>query len=211
MKHRLLFALLALAFAAPAHSAVLQADSKSYPVTAKHRVRLEFPVGDLKVVANDDTHVRLSLQVKCRGNEDRCEERARRLKLESDDAGGVLSLKVTGYPKYNSGGFNLQGTLQVPRALALRLEMGVGALSIDGVEGNLDVDLGVGEADISAPRHSVRSVSVQTGVGDAEIRNAGTKSASHGFIGRTASWDAGTGGSRVDLHVGVGDATVRLD
>lgn len=211
MTKRVLFVALALAVAAPAHAVVLQAGTKSYPVTAKHRVKLEFPVGELQVVANDDTNVRLSLQVKCRGGEERCEERASRLKLDSDDANGVLRLKVTGYPKFNSGGFTLQGTLQVPRALALDLEMGVGELTVSGIEGDLDVELGVGDASIHTPRQSVRAVSVEAGVGDAEIRNAGSRSSSRGFIGRSVSWDDGPGRSRVSLHVGVGDAKVRID
>lgn len=200
-----------IAVAPPARAVLLEADTKSYPVTANHRVRLEFPVGELRVVPNDDTHVRLSLRVKCRGGTERCEERASRLEIESSDKNGVLKIKVTGFPKFNNGGFNLIGELQVPRAIALDLEMGVGDLNIDGLEGDLDVELGVGDADIYAPVAKTRSVEIDTGVGDASIRGAGTRTSSRGFIGRSTAWNDGPGRSTVRLNVGVGDATVHLN
>jgi hypothetical protein len=71
--------------------------------------------------------------------------------------------------------------------------------------------LGVGDADIHSTKSKTKSVSVDTGVGDATIRNAGTGSSSRGFIGREARWTGGSGASKVRLNVGVGDATVHLD
>jgi len=99
----------------------------------------------------------------------------------------------------------------VPRALAVDIEMGVGELDIDGLEGDLDVELGVGEADIHASRALANHVSVDAGIGDAEIRGGGSSTRSRSFIGSHAVWTDGDGRSAVHLHVGVGDATVRLD
>jgi hypothetical protein len=89
--------------------------------------------------------------------------------------------------------------------------MGVGELDIAGLEGDIDVDLGVGDADIRASRSQASHVSVETGIGDAEIRGGGSGTRSRGFIGSHAMWTDGDGRSAVHLHVGVGDATVRLE
>lgn len=198
--------------ATAARAAILETEAHTFPVTAKHRVHIEFPVGELRVIPSDESRVRFDLRVRCRGRADaRCEELANRLVLESDDAGGTLHLKLEKYPKWANKGLTVMGELHVPRAMAVEVEMGVGELDIEGLEGDLDVDLGVGDADIRMPRVRANHVSVETGVGEASIRGGGTNTRSSGFIGSHATWSGGDGRSSVRLHVGVGDAAVRLD
>ena len=212
MKLALTLAALAVLAAPPARAALLTTDPHTYTVTAKHRIRLEFPVGQLKVVPGDGSTVRFDLKVRCKsGSDEHCEEMANRLILDSDDSGGTLHLKLHKYPQWNNHGMEVIGQLTVPRALAVDIEMGVGELDVDGLEGDLDVELGVGEADIHASRAQASHVSVDTGIGDAEIRGGGSGTHSRGFIGSHAVWTDGDGRSAVRLHVGVGDATVRLD
>jgi len=219
MKLALTLAALAALTASAARAALLTTDPHTYTVTANHRIRLEFPVGELKVIPSDGSIVRFDLKVRCRGSSnERCEEMANRLVLDSDDSGGTLHLKLHKYPHWNNHGMTVIGELAVPRALAVDIEMGVGELDISGLEGDLDVDLGVGEADIRASRAQAGHVSVDTGIGDAEIRGGGTDTRSRGFIGSHAVWTGATtqgtgrdGHSAVRLHVGVGDATVRLE
>lgn len=212
---RLLLALAALCVlaGAPARATVLETDPHIYPIPAAHRVHLEFPVGELKVVPSDEPRVRFELRVRCTGaSDERCEELANRLILDSTDENGTLHLELHKYPKWRNHGMKLMGELRVPRSLAVHIEMGVGDLDIEGIEGDLDVDLGVGDADVRASRTRVGSVSVEAGIGDASIRGAGTNVSRSSFIGSTASWSGGgSGRSDVRLHVGVGDATVRLD
>ena len=212
MKYALVLAALGSLAALPAHATLLTTDPHTYPVTAHHRIRLEFPVGELKVVPSEGSRVRFELKVRCRGRSDeRCEELANRLILDSDDDGGVLHLKLHKYPRWHMNGMTVIGELAVPRALALEIEMGVGELTIDGLEGDLDVNLGVGDADIRAPKAQASHVSVETGIGDAEIHGGGAGTRSRGFIGSHAMWSDGNGRSQLRLHVGVGDATVRLE
>ena len=203
---------LAALTAAPTHAAMLVTDPHDYPVTEKHRVRLEFPVGELRVVPSDESRVRFDIKVRCRHwSDERCAELADRLILDSDDTGGTLSLRLHKYPHWNNHGMTVIGTLMVPRALAVDIEMGVGELDISGIEGDLDVQLGVGDAEIRALRAHAGHVSVDTGIGDADIRGGGSGTRSRGFIGSHAVWDEGQGRGSVRLHVGVGDASVRLE
>src|SRR5262245_45195837 len=212
MKLALTLAALAILTASPARAAMLITDPHTFPVTPKHRVRIEFPVGTLKVIPSDESQVQFGIRVRCRGwSDEHCEELANRLVLDSDDTGGTLHLKLHRFPHWNNHGMEVIGELRGPRALALNIEMGVGELDVSGLEGDLDVELGVGEADIRALRSLASHVSVETGIGDAEIRGGGNGTRSRGFIGSHAVWADGSGRSAVRLHVGVGDATVRLE
>jgi len=212
MKFALVLAALAVLAPPPARAVMLMTEPHTYTVTATHRIRLEFPVGQLKVIPSDGSTVRFDLKVRCRGNSNEsCEEMANHLILDSDDSGGTLHLKLHKYPQWNNHGMTVIGELAVPRALAVDIEMGVGELDIYGLEGDLDVDLGDGEADIRASRAQAGHVSVDTGIGDAEIRGGGSGTRSRGFIGSHAMWSDSDGRSAVRLHVGVGDATVRLE
>jgi hypothetical protein len=205
-------AVLAGPVATPARASMLTTDPHIWTVTAKHRIRIEFPVGTLRVIPTDESRVRFDIKIRCDGSSDeRCEDMANRLILDSDDTGGTLSLKLHKYPQWHNRGMHVIGELSVPRALAIDIEMGVGELDVSGLEGDIDVDLGVGDADIRASRSQASHVSVETGIGDAEIRGGGSGTRSRGFIGSHAVWADGNGQSSVRLHVGVGDATVRLE
>ena len=207
-----LSAVFAIGFAATALATEVQIGQISLPVTRDQKVRLEFPVGELRVEAATDSRVTLDIRAHCRNwGGERCDELARRIHAESEVVGGELRLKVAGYPKFHSGAFNLHGVLRLPRDLALKIEMGVGELRIAGIEGDVDADLGVGAAEIRASGRTLRSAEVETGVGDANVRAAGEPVKRRSFIGGTASWDQGKGRSAVNLHVGVGEATVRVE
>lgn len=212
MKLALTLATLCVLAAAPVRATLLETEPRTFPVAAHHRVRLEFPVGELKVIPSDEARVRFDLRVRCNGrSEERCEELANRLVLDDDTDGNTLHLKLQKYPKWNHHGMTVMGELRVPRSLAVKIEMGVGELTVQGIEGDLDAELGVGEADIHAPKSHTGHVSVDTGIGDARIRGGGSDTESHGFIGSHTTWSAGSGRSEVRLHVGVGEGTVRLE
>ncbi|MEO5617235.1 MAG: hypothetical protein ABIS67_05660 [Candidatus Eisenbacteria bacterium] len=207
-----LAALFLFGLAAQAHAREIRIDQRSMPVPRDRQVRIEFPVGELTVEASTGPRVTLDLSARCKGRDsDDCRERAERIEVDAEETGGELRIKVKGYPKIHTGGFNLQGVLRLPRELALRVEMGVGEIRISGIEGDLDVDLGVGEADIRTPGRAVRSIEVATGVGDASVMADGGRVRRRSFISSSASWADGRGRSSVNLKVGVGDATVRVD
>jgi hypothetical protein len=195
--------------AAPARAVLLTTDPHTYPVTSKHRIRLEFPIGQLRVEPTDDSRVRFEIRVRCDGrDEDRCEELANQLTLDSDDTGGTLHLKLNKFPKWHNHGMKVMGTLSVPRSLAIDIEMGVGELDIRGMEGDIDVDLGVGEVDIQASKTQANRVSVDSGTATPSAAVAAARACAASSA-RTPSGPTATGRSSVHLHVGVGEATVR--
>src|SRR5207248_2070581 len=119
----------------PARATLYETEPRTFPVTSHHRVRIEFPVGELKVIPTDESRVRFDLRVRCRRSDERCEEMANRLVLDSDDHNGTLHLKLRPHPAWRMHGGKLMGELRVPRSLPVRVEMGVGELDIAGLEG----------------------------------------------------------------------------
>jgi len=200
-----------LALSTTARAETLQSATKSYPVTPQTKVRVDFPVGSLHIEANDDDHVRLDLVVRCNGHDlDDCREYASRLKLIVTNDDNVLNIKLDKLPKFFHN-VNVDGQLQVPRTLPLHVEMGVGDVRVYDMENEVDVELGVGDAQARLPDDNVRAVDIEVGVGDATLRRQGHTVASRGFIGREVHWDDGAGHARVRFHVGVGDGEVRLE
>jgi hypothetical protein len=203
--------LASVALATPARAVLLQTDARTFKVGPDHRVRFDFPVGQLHVRATDGDEVRVQLQVRCRrGSTEECQRKTRKLRLEHTDEAGRLTLKVEGYPKFDTKGFTLEALVMVPARLALNVDMGVGELEVDGMSGDLRVELGVGEATIVAPRENARAVNVDVGIGDASLRTNGHRANSRGWLGRDVRWSEGTGTSRIDLSVGVGEGSVTL-
>src|SRR6185503_15127457 len=105
--------------------------------------------------------------------------------------------KFKGIPKTESHGLQVSARLLVPRALATRIEMGVGELKVREMHGQLDLDLGVGEVDVRGPEHAYRSARAETGVGDASVRTRAGQVRDRGFIGRSALWDDGAGAGAI--------------
>ena len=205
--------LIGIGSAAPASARYtwLETEPHTFTVTKNHRVRMEFAVGELKVLPGEGSQVRFDLRIKCKNHSARrCEELANEMRFESEDRNGTLYLKLDRFPKWGKG-FEVHGELRVPRHMPVDVDMGVGQLTVEGMEGELEVNLGVGDADIRVPRAMANRVSVDTGIGDASIRGASGEVTRRSFIGAHASWGQGIGRSQVRLHVGVGDATVRLD
>jgi hypothetical protein len=208
MRRLILAALFLAGSSALAIAGEIPIDHQTYPLPQDRQVQMEFPVGDLRVETTSGDKIEFDLRAKCRGWN--CEDRASRIYIDAYEKGGELTLHVKGYPHTSSGGLSLIGVLRVPKDHALHIEMGVGDLDIDGIAGDIEVSLGVGDATIHTDERTVGSVSCQAGVGDADVRTRAGRVRRHGFIGSTANWD-GSGRSSVDVRVGVGDANVRVD
>ena len=201
----------ALALALPARALDLGSLTGAWSARGTEAVAVDFPVGDLTVAAGDDDSVSVVLEVRCTHGGRGCIERSRRLRIVTDQVGARRKIRVEGYPKFGSRGLHLELRVTVPRRTALHLDVGVGCLDIRGVAGDVAVEMGVGEATIHMPEHDVRSVSAAVGVGCADLKGRGLRVDGQSFISSHLHWSDGPGSARVSLHLGVGDASVRLD
>jgi hypothetical protein len=187
----------------------------AFPVEGAHRLKIDVPVGEVHVYAVAGDRIESHIKLSCREHSLRCREHAARLRLDPARGGNDMTLKVSGYDRDGKRGINhpdLELRLGVPAALAVSVDMGVGDLDLDGIEGDVVVDLGVGEAHIAVPESAVRSVSLDVGIGGAHLSPRSDEQEHGGFLflGNEVDWREGTGRSRISVNIGVGEASVRL-
>ncbi len=206
------------AIAAPAFAGrevVVGSESKAFPLDGARRLKLDVPVGDVRVQTGGGDRIEAKLELRCSASSRRCRERAAELHLNPTHSGDDLSLRLRGYDGDDKRGMNhpeVDLELVVPASLALSVDMGVGELDVDGVEGDVTIDLGVGEARVRMPERAVRSVALDVGVGEAQLSPRQDESRHSGFLflGNEVDWRDGSGSARIVVDVGVGEAHVRL-
>jgi hypothetical protein len=202
-------AIITLALAAP----LLAADDiqkHNFDATGVALIRLDHPVGELEITGADIKAVEVRMEIDCDSRD--CAERAEDIRLDSHAKNGELQLEVDGYPKFGKGvAVNLE--IRVPRAMALAIDHGVGEVSIDAVDGDIELESGVGEVDIHCNSNAFRSAEVELGVGESELTIDGARieGDSFLFVGGEKEWHKGRGSSSLKVDVGVGEATIRLD
>ena len=208
--------LLLAASAAPAlaREVVLRDESSAFPLEGARLLRLDLGVGDLQVDVAAGDRVEVRLKATCGEHKRRCRERAERLSLAPTRHGDDLRLRLSGQDD-DKGGVNypeVELQLVVPPALALVIDMGVGEVDLSGVEGDITIDLGVGDVHVAVPEQAVRSVGIDVGIGDARLspRQEGAHRSGFLNLGNEVDWQEGRGQARLTIDVGVGDAQVRL-
>lgn len=174
------------------------------------RLDVELPVGALTLRSTDGQQARIEMSVNCgwRGN---C-ERADRIELRVDRIGEMLMIRLENFPE-SVRSLSVDLSLEVPRTFALTLEHGVGDSEIIGLLGDIEVELGVGDVFVESPAGAFRSVSAEVGVGDADFRLGRSRAGERDgflFLANQVEWNEGTGDSRIEIEVGVGDAEVSL-
>ncbi len=185
--------------------------SQDLAVDGARQVGFHSQVGELDAEATDGDSVRVEVAVLCdEAHEEHCREVARSIDLEIRKSGSRLGIEVTDWPKLRDRGLSVKAHLLVPRGLGLEVDMGVGEVSIRGLEGDLEVDLGVGEISVVAPEKAVRSVDMDTGVGEVDLVVGGHTTQGHGFVGGALKWKDGPGTATIELDSGVGDLRVEL-
>lgn len=207
----ILSAALVLGVAPTAASEIMRSFSQQIPVGDAAEIALDFPVGEVTVEAWDNPQVNLEVKVACNKRTSRCEEAAKAVRLVYNTSGDRLRVEVKNWPKMASGkGLHVIAKVNVPRNLPLWTDLGVGELTVEGTAGDLTVDLGVGEVNITLPKDAIRSVDLDTGIGEADLSAAGRHYESAGIMARQLTWNKGTGNARVKVDCGVGEIDVNL-
>lgn len=194
---------------------VVRDESVALPLQGARSLKIDVPVGEVHVDATDGDQVETRLVVQCNQRSQRCRDRAAGVHLVSKRSDDGLALEISEYGRDGHHGFHhpdLELRLSVPSSLALEIDMGVGELEVEGMEGDVSVDLGVGETRIVMPESAVRSVSIDVGVGEAHLSPPQPETHRQGFLflGNEVDWKEGAGRARISVDVGVGEASVRL-
>ncbi|MDH3402144.1 MAG: hypothetical protein OEP45_00910 [Acidobacteriota bacterium] len=177
-------------------------------------VRIDFPVGELTIEGVSGAELSIEVTGRCKRHTESCDEHLDEVELEVRERRGSVVVEVAPYSKWRWwDSLELEAWRRHPADRPLAVDMGVGELTVKGTQGDLELDLGVGEASVELAARFVRSVHVDAGIGDTELLVPdGWVDGERSFlIGSEASWRDGTGAARIYVDVGVGEAVVRLD
>ena len=210
---RVLTGLALAALAAPVIAIDHREIRTTYQTTGLESLHFDLPVAEVRFEGYDGGKVEVDLFLECRrasGHE--CEHILDALRLEERRHGRTLDLELEGYPRWSKGKIEVEALVRVPRALDLDLEMGVGEVDVEGLAGDLRLDIGVGEVNIWLDQKTVRSVSLDAGVGETELHGVDRQETRRSlFVGSKVSWFEGDGEARILVDVGVGEISVWVD
>lgn len=236
MKTTVLFA---LSLVALLYMTAARADEAAHTLTATvaandlHKVSLTANVGELRIEPSTDDAVHIAVQIKPREHgywfvkwtaEDAAADMAK-ARLNKAIHGGTLdvSLTIPNEGDDDDKRFKEKWTIRMPPALALKADVKVGEVRIDGIAGGVDAETGVGEMRIRVPRGSVRAhvrvgeldvataasdyktLTLDSSIGDVEIHGLNASDEARGrSLGKHVSMQ-GHGTDKFDLSSEIGE------
>jgi len=188
--------------------AVMAQSSKrlSYDIDAAafESLELEMAIGEMDIEIGDDDSISLEIFL---------EAERRWFSLRRPDVSDVeLEQREQGNSLYlGIDRDNLEQTWRVrlPARLALEIDVGVGDVSLSGLDNSLDLELGVGAVSVEVASENFREVTASAGVGDAVVRGfQNSDNERRALVGANACYE-GNGEYNISVEVGVGDAQIR--
>ncbi len=156
-------------------------------------VHVRSTVGDVHIKRGDSNMIRLEYRVKSRSEHSVKEARA-----DIDIRGNNATIE---FHAPSEGNTNFEVELEVPQNTNLDVHEKVGDLRIDKIDGDKDLELGVGDIRVATEQSGYKLVRADTGVGDVHSNGYGETS---GWLGKTLKY-RGDGKYELRAHVGVGD------
>ncbi len=166
-------------------------DSREFAAGGFVHVRLS--VGDVHIKRGDTSKISLRYTVKS-SHERNVKEATVNFDVHGHDA--TIEFHA---PSGDNTQFDVE--LEVPQNTNLDVHEKVGDVTVDDVEGDKDLSLGVGDIRVSKGHAGYRLVSASAGIGDVDGDGYGETS---GWLGKTLKYH-GEGKYELRAHVGVGD------
>ena len=157
-------------------------------------LHLRLSVGDLHIRRGDSAKIRLEYTVKSSR-----ESHVKQARVDFNIRGNDATVEF--HAPTGSGNTQFDVELEVPANTHLDIHQKVGDLTVDSVEGDKDLNLGVGDIRVSTGRSDYRLVNASTGIGDVDSDGYGE---TRGWLGKTLKYH-GDGKFELRAHVGVGD------
>ena len=156
-------------------------------------VHVRLSVGDLHIKRGDSQRIRLEYTVKSR-REHNVKDARVIFNIKGNDATVEFHAPTGGDTQFDVD-------LELPASTHIDVHQKVGDLTVDSIEGDKDLSLGVGDIRVSTGRSGYRLVNASTGIGDVNSDGYGE---TRGWLGKTLKYH-GDGKYELRAHVGVGD------
>jgi hypothetical protein len=170
--------------------------NESRDFVAGGSIHVRMSVGDLHIKRSDSNQIRLRYTVKSRR-----EGNVKDAHVDIDIRGRNANIE---FHAPTGGNTQFDVELEVPQSSNLDVHEKVGDLTVENIEGDKDLDLGVGDIRVVAERTGYHLVRASAGIGDVNGDGYGETS---GWLGKTLKYH-GDGKYELHAHVGVGDITL---
>ena len=159
-------------------------------------VHVRLGVGDLRIVRGDSNKIRVHYTVKS-DRESKLQDARLAFEVRTHDANIEFHAPTGGNTQFDV-------EIEVPPNTNLEVHDKVGDLTVTDIDGDKDLDLGVGDVRVEVERSAYHLVRASTGIGDVNGNGYGETS---GWLGKTLKY-RGDGKYELRAHVGVGDITL---
>ena len=202
---------LAVSFVAPAVSAeIVHTLEQTFYPGESHTLEIDLALGSLVVEGTDQRDVKVEVRFECeREDLEKCRSRAHSLYLKPRVRRGVLHIDLKGTTKRRLQGVIAHLRIETPRHLGLEVDVRAGSVSVGGMTSHIEIDSPSGDVAIVHHRDRVRSVKASVGIGKADLWVGEGHIEARGFP-RSLSW-SGSGQAEIEIDVGSGDISIRLE
>jgi DUF4097 and DUF4098 domain-containing protein YvlB len=170
--------------------------SEARDFVAGGMVHVRLSVGDLHIKRGESNQIRLHYTVKSWR-----ESHVKDAHVDIDVHGRNADIE---FHAPTSGNTQFDVELEVPQNTNLEVHEKVGDLRIEEIEGDKDLELGVGDIRVAFGRAAYHLVRASTSIGDV---NTSTGDVSAGLLGKTQKYH-GDGKYELRAHVSIGDITL---
>jgi hypothetical protein len=160
-------------------------------------LHVRLSVGDLRVLRSDSNKIRLHYIVKARR-----ESNVKDAHVDIEVRGSKANIE---FHAPTAGNTQFDVELEVPQNTNLEVHEKVGDLTVEDIEGDKDLELGVGDIRITGGRAAYHLVRASTSIGD--VSGGDGYDESGGWLGKTLKY-RGDGKYELRAHVSVGDITL---
>src|SRR5215467_8040093 len=166
-------------------------DARDFAAGGYLHVRMN--VGDMHIKRGDSTKIKLHYTIKSSH-----ESSLKDARVEFDVRGNDATIE---FHAPSSGNTSFDVELEVPATIHVDVHQKVGDITVDSVEGDKDLSLGVGDIRVLAENGGYRLLNASAGIGDVHADGYGE---SRGWLGKSLKYH-GDGKYELRAHVGVGD------
>lgn len=156
-------------------------------------VHVRLSVGDMHIKRGDSNKIRLEYTVKSRR-----ERNVKEATVDFDVSGNNATIE---FHAPSGGNTQFDVAIEVPQNTNLDVHEKVGDMRVEGIEGDKDLELSVGDIRVAKGPSNYSLVRASTGIGDVDSDGYGETS---GWLGKTLKY-RGDGKYELRAHVGVGD------